>query len=104
MALWPRPRAGMRKIAGTLLAAGLIVAMLPASVQAAPATVSWAGPSAIPSAATYDGGPALASYDGLLYAAWQGKSSPYHIWYATFSGTNWSSQADGSPIDYSVRS
>jgi hypothetical protein len=97
MALWSGSvmcRAGRRKISGALLAAGVLVIMVPAAAQAAPTMVAWTGPSTIPSAMTYDGGPALASYNGLLYAAWQGQSAPYHIWYATYNGTSWSSQAE----------
>src|SRR5579863_10233506 len=97
MAVWSGSvmrRAGRRKISGALLAAGVLVIMVPAAAQAAPTMVAWTGPSTIPSAMTYDGGPALSSYNGLLYAAWQGQSAPYHIWYATYNGTSWSSQAE----------
>jgi hypothetical protein len=100
MSLWSSGRArrpaGRRIISRPLLAAGVIVVLVPAltAARAAAATPSWTGPSTIPSAMTYDGGPALATYDGLLYAAWQGQSSPNHIWYATFNGTSWSQQAE----------
>jgi hypothetical protein len=99
MALWSSGcamrRAGRRKISGALLAVGVVVTMVlaPTAAHAAATTVNWTGPSTIPSAETYDGGPALATYGGRLYAAWQGQSSPYHIWYATFNGTSWSHQA-----------
>jgi hypothetical protein len=99
MAIWSfgrvMRRAARRRIPVVLLAVGVIVTMAsgPTAAQAA-ITGTWAGPSAIPSAMTYDGGPALAKYDGLLYAAWQGQSSPYHIWYATFNGSSWSDQAE----------
>jgi hypothetical protein len=93
---WAMRRAGRRKISWALPAVGVIVTMLsaPTAAQAAATTTTWAGPSTIPEAETYDGGPALATYDGLLYAAWQGQSSPYHIWYATFNGTSWSHQTE----------
>jgi hypothetical protein len=93
---WATRRAGMRTISAALLAIGVLVAMVsvPAAAQATTITVNWTGPSTIPSAVTFDGGPALATYNGLLYAAWQGQSSPYHIWYATFNGTTWSHQAE----------
>jgi hypothetical protein len=92
---WVMRRAARRRISGALLAVGLVVTMVsaPTAAQAAIAA-HWTGPSTIPSAMTYDGGPALAWYDGLLYAVWGGQSSPYHIWYATFNGTSWSHQAE----------
>jgi hypothetical protein len=93
---WAMHRASKRTIFQALLAAGVLVAMTsaPTAAQAATTTVSWTGPSTVPSAMTYDGGPALATYNGLLYAAWQGQSSPYHIWYASFNGKSWSHQAE----------
>jgi hypothetical protein len=100
MALWSPGRAmcraGKRKISWALPALAVIVTVVsaPTTAQAASIATSWTGPGLIPSAMTYDGGPALATYDGLLYAAWQGQSSPYHIWYATFNGTSWSKQAE----------
>jgi hypothetical protein len=99
MAFWSSgrvvPRGARLRISGRLLAVGVIAALVfaPAAAQAGP-MFTWTGPGTIPSAMTYDGGPALASYDGLLYAAWQGQASPYHIWYATFNGTSWSAQAE----------
>jgi hypothetical protein len=85
-------RAARRRISAVLLAVGVIVTTV--SGQAADAA-TWTGPSTIPSATTYDGGPALARYDGLLYAAWQGKSSPYHIWYSAYNAATgtWSHEA-----------
>jgi hypothetical protein len=93
---WAIRRAKRRRIPGVLLALGVVITMVsaPTAVAQAAITATWTGPSTIPSAMTYDGGPALATYDGLLYAAWQGQSSPYHIWYATFNGTSWSHQAE----------
>jgi hypothetical protein len=89
-------RAHGRKISGALLAVGVTAAMVsaPAAARATATKPHWTGPSTIPAAATFDGGPALATYNGVLYAAWQGKSSPYHIWYATFNGKTWSHQAE----------
>jgi len=92
---WLMRRAARRRISGVLLAVGVVVTTVSAPTAAQAAVMgTWTGPSIIPSAMTYDGGPALAKYDGLLYAAWQGQSSPYHIWYATFNGTSWSHQAE----------
>jgi hypothetical protein len=92
---WVMRRAARRRRSRVLLAVGVIVTMLSGATTAQAAiTAAWTGPSTIPSAMTYDGGPALVKYDGLLYAAWQGQSSPYHIWYASFNGTSWSHQAE----------
>jgi hypothetical protein len=52
---------------------------------------AWSAPTAIPSAETIST-PALADYDGLLYAAWTGNSSTRHIWYSAFNGTSWTAQ------------
>jgi hypothetical protein len=92
---WVTRRAARWRIAGALLAVGVIFSVVsgPTAARAA-VMVTWTGPSTIPSAITYDGGPALAKYDGVLYAVWQGQSSPYHIWYATFNGTSWSAEAE----------
>jgi hypothetical protein len=92
---WVMRRAARRRIPWVLLAVGVIFTMVSATTAAqASIRATWTGPSAIPKAMTYDGGPALATYDGLLYAVWQGQSSPYHIWYATFNGTTWSKHAE----------
>jgi hypothetical protein len=57
--------------------------------------VTWSKPATIPAAKTGQGSPALAVYHGLLYAAWEGRSSPYHIWYSAFDGSThkWSAAA-----------
>jgi hypothetical protein len=114
---WATHHAGARTVLRTLLALASVVLITvsasgtaqavmarfaagkdrtaPTTAQAAATSpLTWSGPSAIPSARTYDGGPALAKYDGMLYAAWQGQSSPYHIWYSTFDGTSWSTEAE----------
>jgi hypothetical protein len=71
----------------------VLVAGTPASAHAAPAIGHhWTTAAPIPSAVSNDGPPAFAEYDGLLYAAWQGQSSPYSIWYATYNGTSWSAE------------
>jgi hypothetical protein len=54
---------------------------------------SWIALGSIPSAQT-TGGPALANYDGDLYAAWGGELSPTHIWYSVYDGTSWTAQAE----------
>jgi hypothetical protein len=51
---------------------------------------AWTTPASIPSAITNGGSPALADFDGHIYATWQGQSSPFHIWYSAFNGTSWS--------------
>jgi hypothetical protein len=72
-----------------LLAAGLLCAVIGLGQGAAHAAtgspVKWVGPAGIPTAMTNGGSPALATYQGHLYAAWQGQSSPYHIWYSAYS-------------------
>ena len=35
----------------------------------------------------------LAAYNGDLYLAWTGQSSPYKVWYSAFNGTSWTAQA-----------
>jgi hypothetical protein len=62
---------------------GLAAAAAATRAPAGP-SAKWTHPAGIPTAMTNAGSPALASYDGLLYAAWQGKSSPYHIYYSAF--------------------
>jgi hypothetical protein len=85
-----------RQILGTLLVmVCLLAVMAPGVAQAAvAATAKWYGPDTVPSAITYEANPVLATYDGLLYAAWQGQGSPYHIWYSTYNGTTWSAQQE----------
>ena len=60
-----------RQILGTLLVmVCLLAVMAPGVAQAAvAATAKWYGPDTVPSAITYEANPALATYDGLLYAA-----------------------------------
>jgi hypothetical protein len=79
-------------LAVVLLAVGLCAtaSSAPQGVRAAAAVpAAWTTPVAIPSAKTY-GTPALVAYDGVLVAAWQGKPSPYHVYYSGFNGTKWS--------------
>jgi hypothetical protein len=83
----------------TLLSAVLLVtAIVAVPAGAAVSTISpaWTAPAGIPAAMTNAGSPALASYDGLLYAAWQGASSPYHIWYSAYDSSTdtWSPEAE----------
>jgi hypothetical protein len=86
----------LRKSVGllALVATGAAAAASsPAAVHAAPtAPDSWTAPGAIPSAKTY-GPPALAVYNGLLYAAWGGEAGPAGIWYSAYNGTTWTTQA-----------
>jgi hypothetical protein len=79
----------------TAVAGPSVTAVAGRSVTAvAGPSAKWMGPYTIPSAMSYEGAPALAVYDGLLYAAWQGQSSPYHIWYSTYNGATWSPQVE----------
>lgn len=92
-------RSGSFSLRSSLLlaaVAGMVVASLawPASAGATAIPLSgWRSPAAVPSAKTNSDAPALVTYAGQLYAFWTGQSSPYHIWYASFNGTSWSSQA-----------
>jgi hypothetical protein len=52
---------------------------------------AWTSPTAIPKAITREQ-PALAQFNGLLYAAWTGYTSPYRIWYSAFNGKTWTAQ------------
>jgi hypothetical protein len=92
-----RRRQGRRGVGEAVLAVACVVAAVawtPGAARAAAGepygaavlSAKWVGPSGVPTAMTNGGSPALASYDGLLYAAWQGQSSPYHIWYSAYSG------------------
>jgi hypothetical protein len=65
----------------------------PASAAAGGVRPAWTSPAGIPSAETNGGSPAVVTYDGKLYAAWQGESSPYHIWYSVYNGSTWSPEA-----------
>jgi hypothetical protein len=69
------------------------VTSFPVTVVAGP-LAGWAAPAAIPSAMTHAQGPALAEYNGLLYAVWAGQSSPYHLWYSAFNGISWTAQEE----------
>ena len=40
-------------------------------------------------------GPALSEYNGKLYAMWKGRDNDQRLWYASFDGSNWSSQSRG---------
>ncbi len=91
---WFLRRVARRTVSTVLLAVGVVALVSMPLVAQAATMATWTGPSTIPSAMTYDGGPALAGYHGLLYAAWEGQSSPHHIWYATYNGTSWSAQAE----------
>ncbi len=82
-----RKAVGLLSLVATALAAA---ASIPTAVHAGPD--SWRAPAAIPSAKTY-GPPALAAYNGLLYAAWGGESGPAGIWYSAYNGTSWTTQA-----------
>jgi hypothetical protein len=79
-----------------LVAAGVVAAATstPRVAHAAPdLAAAWTKPGAIPSAVT-SAGPAVAVFDGLVYVAWTGKSSPYHLWYSTYNGKTWSAQKE----------
>ncbi|HXW33050.1 MAG TPA: hypothetical protein VEJ87_00605 [Acidimicrobiales bacterium] len=73
-----------------LMAVAALLTVL--TVWSRPAGASWSGAGSIPSALSQGEGLGLASYNGDLYAAWLGKSSPYHIWYSAFNGTSWTKQ------------
>ncbi|MGD0084281.1 MAG: sialidase family protein [Acidimicrobiales bacterium] len=77
-------------VAGGLLAG--VVALPTTALAVSPA--AWTSRAAIPSAETHAQAPALAAYDGLLYAVWAGQSSPYHLWYSAYNGTSWTAQAE----------
>jgi hypothetical protein len=85
-----------RRLTGLLSLAAIAIAIATSSSSPAHAASaahdSWKAPAAIPSAKTY-GPPALAVYDGLLYAAWGGASGPAGIWYSAYNGTKWTPQA-----------
>jgi hypothetical protein len=58
-------------------------------------TNTWSSETTVPSALTnYRTGPAAAVYNGDLYVAWLGQSSPIHIWYSAFNGSTWTTQAE----------
>ena len=58
-------------------------------------TNTWSSAATVPSALTnYRTGPAATVYKGDLYVAWQGQSSPVHIWYSAFNGSTWTPQAE----------
>jgi hypothetical protein len=76
-----------------LVAVGVLATLVSAPKLAHAAATSasaWTTPKAIPKAETA-GGPAVALFDGLLYAAWVGKTGNT-IWYSDFNGTSWSAQ------------
>jgi hypothetical protein len=91
-----RARRSRRTVGVLLVAAGVVagVASAPRVARAAPSLASaWTSAKTVPKAVT-TAGPALAVFDGLLYAAWTGKASPYHLWYASYNGTTWSAQKE----------
>jgi hypothetical protein len=91
-----RARHSRRTVGVCLVAAGVVAAaaFTPRVAHAAPTLASaWTSPSAIPSAVT-SAGPAVANFDGIVYAAWTGQSSPYHLWYSTYNGTAWTAQKE----------
>jgi hypothetical protein len=85
-----------KTLRGTLTAMGAVVVNLcgAGAVHAATASpAAWTSPKAIPSAAMAGAtDPAIAGFNGLLYAAWEGQSSPYHIWYSAYNGKSWTAQ------------
>lgn len=78
---------GLSSLVATALA---VAASTPTAVHAGPD--SWGTPAGVPSAKTY-GPPALAVYNGLLYAAWGGEAGPAGIWYSAYTGTGWTTEA-----------
>lgn len=87
---------GLRTLGSALIVAGLVGAAIatPHPARAAEdSPESWTSYTAIPGALTNGYTPALASFDGYLYAAWVGQSSPYHIYYARFNGSTWSAHS-----------
>jgi hypothetical protein len=55
----------------------------------------------IPSVASSIGA-SLAAFGGKLYAAWKGASKDQSLWYASFDGTNWSSQRQIPGVSSSI--
>jgi hypothetical protein len=57
--------------------------------------LGWTAPATIPAAQTLTS-PALAEYNGLLYAAWSGQGTlgmAAGVWYSAYNGSTWSTQA-----------
>src|SRR5580700_8164203 len=84
----------LRTLGPAVVIAGLLcVGAAPGTARAAQrAPESWSAPTAVPGAVT-NGDPAVVAFDGDLYAAWVGKSSPYKIYYSRFNGSTWSASA-----------
>jgi hypothetical protein len=82
-----------RAIGTTVVGVALIASGVLGGSVAHASSDTWNAPSAIPSAES-SGAPALAQYDGDLYAMWIGQSSPTHLWYAAFNGKKWTKQAE----------
>jgi len=83
-----------RLVAALAVASGLLVGVVASPMTAlAVSPAAWTSPAAIPSAETHAQAPALATFDGLLYAVWAGESSPYDLWYSAYNGTSWTTQA-----------
>jgi hypothetical protein len=80
-----------------LLAVGLVAAFSigPGTARAARTSpTAWTSPTAIPATNSY-GWPAMAAFNGKLYAAWTGAAGmgSVHVWYSAFNGTSWSTPA-----------
>jgi hypothetical protein len=95
----PTRRAGPERLAlGVMvLAAALLVSATsgPRVARAAPASpTAWTAPVTIPGSSSI-GSPALAEFNGKLYAAWTGSggSGVVHVWYSSFNGTTWTKPA-----------
>jgi hypothetical protein len=84
----------LRTLGPAVVIAGLLcVGAAPGTARAAQrAPESWSAPTAVPGAVT-NGDSAVVAFDGDLYAAWVGKSSPYKIYYSRFNGSTWSASA-----------
>jgi hypothetical protein len=100
MTAWPHqattliPGRARTTLGAVLVTAGVVISnvAVPAVAHASRGSASaWTSPTAIPSAKT-QGAPALEAFNGLLYAAWSGDSSPSHIWYSAFNGASWTPQ------------
>jgi hypothetical protein len=92
----PRSAGRLRKVAGLmLLSVGLVAAaaISPEARAGQRSLEKWSSVGTIPSALT-TGTPALAAFNGDLYAAWSGKGGPpTKVWYSAFNGTTWTPQS-----------
>jgi hypothetical protein len=90
--------AGRFRVGFLILSASMVSSML--FTSSAGATQGFENIFTIPNALTSHGAPGTATYEGRLYAAWSGSSSPHHVWYASCSGVGgcdtegWSKQAE----------